>query len=389
MIKHGYLTPKSGRRRHGKYRPYSLGTSEPSGGFNSEQYGQFQHADADVSYLTVHGGAKHKKKGPRMASSRLLIHWTEHVNTVSTGYQAVDLFPDWLDTTQMLFNQVTPSGVGGAPVIVGGLDKGLWPYNLFAYNPNQYITSNETAQTGGLELPLVDQAYIETISGELCFTSCQNVAQELDILFFMSKRDLATTKNPRQVWQDCLFNAKSGAGPTQVAAQPLMGTSTIVPGAPIINDFGESPYFHPDFNKLYTTVGKKKLILQSGGIHKIKYKYHVNRYISRNWLTELFNTGGSGSANGVNILKGLTLQMMVIARGFPTPNTNVTALGAKTTVTPIDYVVSNWYNVRIKYPSNQRLLYNITSDAGFVGDTAVADSKIVNDTDTAVSVFQN
>lgn len=206
---------------------------------------------------------------------------------------------------------------------------GQWNINPYMLNPYQYTTGSGPAlgsagatlsvsAGGALQAsagqqtvlqPLVTDANIKADSvycyGARCHLAVTNFASlacDIDLLWLVPKRDLAT--DPVSEWAAVLANKSSGQG--SVATTNVVKASAVA-GYGTPNIYGYSPFSEPEWNRMFKCVHREHHCMQAGSTKKFMYKVEWNKFLNRNFYQVLKD-------GGTYLFKGLTLVPVIIIR---------------------------------------------------------------------------
>lgn len=194
----------------------------------------------------------------------------------------------------------------GRDQLVGGLtsnlraDRGRLHDDLFKLNPF-YAVPGSVLYGANTGVSRTDVLYIKNVKFHLDMLSMIKVPMEVTVYFMTPKFD--TDTNPVNAWTNIL-DAKSLGQVAQVGAQDTI-TAVAQAGTSQIIDYGENPFHHREFLKLWTSVCTKKLVLQPGEQINLKGVFDYEKIVAKQTITD--NRDGF-------YMKGLTIVPVVIIR---------------------------------------------------------------------------
>lgn len=255
-------------------------------------------------------------------------------------------------------------------------DQELFPEIPFSLNP--YLSTTGGGVIGAVVTPAPDYVHLKTIDCMLMVQNTSNVAQSIDLNFFMCRK--TTNLDPYAAWNYAMLQKRLGQ------SAPIPSTSTGVltasPGYADSAQYGFSPFSEKTFNKLWKCQNRFVFDLQPGGTRKFLYKIHVNRTFSK-------AEQNSYSVQGTTYVANQTIVPMIITRpslatiADANQPTEVTVAQASIAVMMSNhYTWSSLAAPRLEY---DRVYQGIV--LGVPGSHTDKKETIVGDLDTLVNAF--
>lgn len=186
----------------------------------------------------------------------------------------------------------------------GIVNAATWKDNPFTLNPFQTNTGSANVFTSVVQ-PSNDIIFLESCMASMQIVNSSNTPVVCDIYWCVPR--IGLRDGPTVTWINSLADAAMGQ-PSNINPTSSVGALTV--GAPLISTYGQSPAYERTFRELYNIKLRKKIILQGGSSHDIRYKIWFNKFLHRSTLEEKQTTG-------IAVAPGISLVPMIVARPGP------------------------------------------------------------------------
>lgn len=254
-------------------------------------------------------------------------------------------------------------------------DRGRYADDLFKLNPFNAVPTS--ALYSAVTPAATDMLYIKNVNLKLDMLSMIKVPMEVIVYFMSPKFD--TDSTPLAAWEQILVSKRLGQA-TPVGATTLAGTPTAVAGYAQTIDYGENPFVHSEFRKMWTAVSTKKLVIQAGEQRNLEVNIDYEKIISRQTIKD---------ERKMYYLKGLTIVPFIIVRAA----LEGVASDGSSAATEVSYS-----QPKIGFVVNQRMIFGAlpqsristarTFTGQLVNDTTDV-AKIIDDNDQIINVLPN
>lgn len=332
--------------------------------------GTGQHNDLDKYHFNIYlkPAGHHKALG-----NYQYLHQNYGVYKQLEAYQGV-FEPENFFTASQMFDKPKSSGI---------TDQNSWGVNPFDLNP--FRTNTGSDLFGSTLRPDLDKAHIKTVECMSMFNNGTTVPAHFEFIWFLCKK--STNTSPKNYWQTLNQHLGRDVGfasnPT-IALAPSTSMGAIFPAT-----YGESPFAHKEFLKMWKPLFRKSEYIAPGDTKKFLYKIHMNKTLNRETLEQATGVTFDGTQTPTafrnEFIGGLSICMMVIVRpGIVYLNVSEGFSSCTTGPTETGYVGSYKFSydalpvsrqsVQVGYPQLVSETYELTS------------GRIINDVDTAAAL---
>jgi hypothetical protein len=341
--------------------------------------GQHNAIDRVKFNITIKHKAHHKPLG-----NYQYLHQNYGTYVQQEAYQGTFLVGAHF-TAKQLFNKA---------ITAGYTTYDTWATNPFELNPFRAITgsSSDLGYPSNLR-PDPDKAHIRTVDCMSQFCNISTVPCSYEFIWLKCKK--STNHDPVAYWG--LITSQLGLG-LGVTNNPTAAVGVVPPnnnvGAIYPTTYGESPFAHSAFNKVWEPLFRKTEYIGPGDNKKFLYKMHVNKTLNRQALIEMsgvvFGASETPSSFATNFIGGLSIVCIAISRpgivtiekfqsGSSGPKTAIATTG----VTELAYVGSYKYNY------DALPMSRVSTQVGFgqfqTEALANTSGQIIVDTDTVIT----
>lgn len=350
-------------------------------------------------WFTIRMGKYHKPphKGKLKGGFRYNHQWNQLVGVSNqTGLVVYKSLWNVIGADQ-LFNT---TGQAAGVSIGSYLNPSSWTQTLFGFDPFAQGAATLGLADGGInqsETPIGSTStnvklyqgvvYLDKINGEMWIQNYAKVMTEFEIWWCSPK--VITGSLPEVDWQ-----GGEDVGMFTTANQVAGGEANYpAPGCDLVtniggNNFGALPGVSPFntryWNSKWRVVKRVKHQVLPGGVKRLKYALHYNKYLSMDQLHRA--TLGDTTKK---YIPGLTLIPMIVAKSGPVWD-NISTFGNKLTLGPVDLRLHGFYNVHAKYvPAEQQVTQYNYSDGNLMVVTGVTNTKTIDASGTEVAYTTN
>jgi len=225
-----------------------------------------QHNNMSVRSFkwTRRRGAPLKKK----VAYKYMSTWDTVVNG-SEGIQALGVLKNIGTKFQMLGTTSTARG-----------DPARDADSYYDLNPYRNLTGSAIFPTQAASPGAgysSDKIMYKYVSGTVSALSMASIAQKVDILWCMCKKD--SNDSPIDTWDNILFSMRMGTTPAVPASVTTSTTAT--PGAGAMTNPGAHPQQLVAWREMWRVIHTERLLLQPGDQVDINFFFRINRLIDK------------------------------------------------------------------------------------------------------------
>lgn len=280
---------------------------------------------AKVAFGTAAAGAAYKRyKTPTKQSAKAFFNNTQH--TLAQSFHKININyrkqkhvkgMKWLTPISCQENNDT---FGVASETGRSTASQVKTYMHSAFIRDVWDDLARTYKTTSLwsAVPNINNGYkalrlnIKNIKSTITLVNQGPSTAEIEIMIIMYKNTTSSAKTALTYWQQGLDDIDQNI--TNRVDTTTAGYSTTY--AKIDPDM--KPYLSKDFTKMYWTVGKKKLSLETGREHKEVFNFNINRFIDYDHV------------NDFDKIKGMTCELLIFTKGAIGDTNNDLTIGTIT-----------------------------------------------------------
>lgn len=218
------------------------------------------------------------------------------VNPAKSGYKKLGTFEflsqngAYIKGEEGMQTPTTLMGVACQQMCVAATNTSLYngfAAKLFDLDPYQKTTGSGILSAG--VIPGSNRLMIKTVDMDIQLANGSTAAQALELVFLKFKNDSQIIADPFEYyWTNSLARKAYGQS---AAVQPNDTTSGAGEGYLTASQFGLSPFYEAEFNKMFKVLKRKTFVVDPGQTVKEIVRLHVNRMIRRDIADEANGEG--------------------------------------------------------------------------------------------------